>query len=172
MNNQFYDLNIETLDDGTIRLEQRDYCGESVILNLHPAQVAYIADSLTVNTPERIQTQPNWATERIATLERRTCWMRDRFEGCHAALPSDMYERCGDAFEFGTWLMASIDVSAEFCADFPKNPSTTPSSVLASPSEAVSLPLGDGCVPSIAGCAGEHPERDADVRNGELFSGT
>jgi hypothetical protein len=90
MNNQFYDLNIETLDDGTIRLEQRDYCGESVILDLHPAQVAYIADSLTVNTPERIQTQPNWAKERIATLERRMHWMRDRFEECHEVLPSDM----------------------------------------------------------------------------------
>ena len=94
MNKQFYDLNIETLDDGTIRLEQLDYCGESVILDLHPAQVAYIADSLTVNTPERIQTQPNWATDRIATLERRMCWMRDRFEECYAALPSDMHKRC------------------------------------------------------------------------------
>ena len=71
MNTQFYDLNIETLDDGTIRLEQRDYCGESMILDLHPAQVAYIADSLAVSTPERIQTQPKWAMDRIATLERR-----------------------------------------------------------------------------------------------------
>jgi hypothetical protein len=139
MNNQFYDLNIETLDDGTIRLEQRDYCGESVILDLHPAQVAYIADSLTVNTPERIQTQPNWAKERIATLERRMHWMRDRFEECHEVLPSDMYERCGEAFEFGAWLMASVDVSSEFCADFIDTPNIPPTT----PQEASSLSMGD-----------------------------
>ncbi|MDP1637533.1 MAG: hypothetical protein Q8K74_05040 [Candidatus Nitrotoga sp.] len=168
MNKQFYDLNIETLADGTIRLEQRDYCGESMILDLHPAQVAYIADSLSANVPERIQTQPNLATERIATLERRMCWMRDRFEECHAALPSDMYERCGEAFEFGAWLAASIDVSGEFCADFPDEPSNP----LARPQETSSLPMGDRCLPNSAGCAGEHLEREADVRNGELFSGT
>ena len=165
MNKQFYDLNIDTLDDGTIRLEQRDYCGESMILDLHPAQVAYIADSLTVNTPERIQTQPNRATDRIATLERRMCWMRDRFDECHVVLPPDMHERCAEAPEFHAWLMASIDVATEFCADFPSKP-------FCSPFKAASESHEDTCLPSIAGCAGEHPEREADVRNGELFSGT
>lgn len=164
MNNQFYDLNIATLDDGTIRLEQRDYCGESMILDLHRAQIAYIADSLTLNTPEHIQTQPNWATDRIATLERRMCWMRDRFEECHAALPSDMYERCGEAFEFGAWLTASVDVSGEFCADFPSKP--------CSPFKAASESHEDKCLPSAAGRAGEHCEREADVRSGVLFSET
>lgn len=168
MNKQFYDLSIETLDDGTIRLEQRDYCGESAILDLHPAQVSYIADGLSANVLERVQTQPNWAMERIATLERRLLWVRDRFEECNAALPSDMYERCGDAFEFGAWLTASMDVSSEFCADFPD----TPSNPLASPREASSLPMGDRCPSSTAGCASEHPERIANARNGELFSGT
>lgn len=139
MSKQFYDLNIETLDDGTIRLEQRDYCGESVTLDLHPAQVAYLADSLSTNIPERVQTQPDWVKERIATLERRMHRMRDRFEECHAALPSDMYERCGEAFEFDAWLMASIDVSNEFCADF----HDAPSNPLARPQEVISLPLGD-----------------------------
>lgn len=168
MSNQFYDLTITTLDDGTIRLEQRDYCGESVILDLHPAQVAYIADSLTVNTPERIQTQPNWATDRIATLERRMCWMRDRFEECHEALPSDIYERCGDAFEFGAWLTASIDVSNEFCADFPDTssnaPSNKPSNATASPLKASLLPLGDGCLPN-----GVRSDSVPEHSNAELF---
>ncbi len=163
MNTQFYDLNIETLDDGTIRLEQRDYCGESAILDLHPAQVAYIADSLSANVPERVQTQPNWAIERIATLERRLLWVRDRFEECYAALPSDMYKRCGDAFEFGAWLTASIDVSTEFCADFPDASSNAPSNATASPLKASLLPLGDGCLPSTAGSSGAHPV-------GELFA--
>ncbi|MDP3497943.1 MAG: hypothetical protein Q8R84_09845 [Candidatus Nitrotoga sp.] len=165
MNNQFYDLNIETLDDGTIRLEQRDYCGESMILDLHPAQVAYIADRLPAKAPEHIQTQPNWTMERIATLERRMSWMRDRFDECHVALPPDMHERCAEAPEFHAWLMASIDVATEFCADFPSKP-------FCSPFKAASESHEDTCLPSIAGFAGEHPEREADVRNGELFSET
>jgi hypothetical protein len=135
MNKQFYDLTIDTLDDGTIRLEQRDYCGESVILDLHPSQLTYIADNLSANVPERVKALPNWATERIATLERRLLWVRDRFEECHEALPSDIYERCGEAFEFSAWLMASIDVSGEFCADFPD----APSNPLVRPQEAASL---------------------------------
>ncbi len=168
MTKQFYNLNIETLDDGTIRLEQRDYCGESAILDLHPAQVAYIADGLSANVPERLQTQPNWALERIATLERRLLWVRDRFEECHEALPSDMYERCGDAFEFGAWPTASMDVSSEFCADFP-DASINP---LARPQDSSSLQMGDRCMPSTAGCAEKQPEKVAGVRNGELFSRT
>lgn len=169
MKEQFYDLNIETLYDGTIRLEQRGYCGESAILDLHPTQVAYIADSLSANVLERVQTQPNWAMERIATLERRLLWLRDRFEECNAALPSDMYERCGDAFEFGAWLMASMDVSNEFCADFPdassNTPSNAPSNATASPLKASLLPLGNGCLPNGVRSDSVHPEHG----NAELF---
>lgn len=162
MTSKFYDLEISTLDDGTIRLEQRDYCGEAAIIDLHPAQVAYIADDMPVTAPERIQTQPQWAAERIATLERRLCWMRDRFEECGEALPHDMYERCAEASGFYSWLQASIDVATEFCADFPD----ASSNALASPLEAPLLPLGDGCLPSTAGSAGERPEQV----NADLFS--
>lgn len=147
MTAQFYDLNITKLDDGTIRLEQRDYCGESVILDLHPAQVAYIAGGVPVTAPERIQAQPQWAMERIATLERRMLWMRDRFDECHVALPHDMYERCPEASEFYAWLMASVDVAGEFCADFPNAPSITPSNAHASPLEAPS-DSSDGVLPA------------------------
>lgn len=162
MKTQFYDLNIETLDDGTIRLEQRDYCGESVIVDLHPQQVRHIANGLSVVTH---QAQSNGTAERIATLERRMCWMRDRFEECYAALPSDMHKRCPEAPEFHAWLMASIDVATEFCADFPSKP-------FCSPFKAASESHEDIYLPSAAGCAGEHPEREADVRSGELFSET
>ncbi|MFZ1545612.1 MAG: hypothetical protein WAT12_00690 [Candidatus Nitrotoga sp.] len=160
MNNQFYDLKVETLNDGTIQLEQRDYCGESVIIDLHPAQVAYIADRLPAKAPEHFQTQPNWAMERIATLERRMSWMRDRFEECYAVLPSDMYKRCPEAPEFQAWLMASIDVATEFCADFSINSAY-------SPLEATALSPGDGCLPtSVTGSSGVHPEQP----NGDLFA--
>lgn len=168
MNKQFYDLTIDTLDDGTIRLEQRGYCGESAILDLHPAQVAYIADNLSANVRERVQTQPNWAMERIATLERRLCWMRDRFGECDGELPHDMYERCSEANAFYAWLNASLDIAMEFCADF----TNAQNSSIADTQEA-SLSPGDGkCPPSTAKRAGAHPERVDDVRTGELFSGT
>lgn len=162
MKTQFYDLSIETLDDGTIRLEQRDYCGEAVILDLHPAQVAYIADGLPATAPER--PQPQWAMERIATLERRLLWMRDRFDECHAVLPHDMYERCPEAPEFSSWLQASIDVAGEFCADFPNAPSITPSNAHASPLKAPGDSFNGVIPPSVAERAGEHPS------NADLFS--
>lgn len=112
MKEQFYDLSIETLDDGTIRLEQRDN-GESWIIDAHPMQLRHIVASLSGNPV------PDAAlmVERMATLERRLLWVRDRFDECHAALPSDMFERCPEAPEFYAWLQASLDVSAEFCAD-------------------------------------------------------
>ena len=117
MNTHFFDLNIETLNDGVVRLEQRDPNGGSAIIDLHPAQVAFIAESLAPSNHERIQTQPNWSENRIATLERRLLWMRERFEECHIALPTDMHEQCEAAKEFDAWLMASIDVATEYCAD-------------------------------------------------------
>lgn len=107
MTAQFYDLSVETLEDGTVRLEQRDYCGEAMIIDLHPVQAAFIANGLPVNS----------ILERIATLERRLVWMRDRFDECYSSLPSDMHERCAEAGEFYAWLMASADVATEFCSD-------------------------------------------------------
>jgi hypothetical protein len=107
MASQFYDLNITHLEDGTIRLEQGDYSGDSVIIDLHPVQAAFLTD----NKPARP------VSERITTLERRLRWLRDRFEECYAALPPDMHERCPEAPEFSSWLMASVDVATEFCAD-------------------------------------------------------
>lgn len=157
MNAQFYDLNIETLEDKTIRLEQKGYSGEIAIIDLHPAQATFIADSLKANAIERNQAPPNGAAERIATLERRLLWMQNRFEECREALPSDMFERCAEAFEFDSWLAASIDVAAEFCADFPDAPSNAPSNAHASPLAATADLLGE-CLPGAIGCSSGLPE--------------
>lgn len=49
-----FDLTFDQLDDGTIRLEQRDYCGGSVIIDLHPAQLRLLAEKaglLAINPP-------------------------------------------------------------------------------------------------------------------------
>lgn len=148
MTSQFYDLNVEILKDGTIRLEQRDYCGESVIIDLHPVQATFIANGLPANS----------IAERIATLERRLVWMRDRFDECGAALPRDIYERCANAFEFDSWLQASIDVATEYCADLTTK---THQSAVAEPLQQP----GDVNIPSNVGSSGEPSERP----NAELF---
>ncbi len=148
MTAQFHDLNVETLADGTIRLEQRDYCGESVIIDLHPIQAAFIAGGLPDSS----------VPERIATLERRMLWMRDRFDECYAALPSDMHERCAEANSFYTWLMASADIATEFCADLTIK--QRQSAVAGSLQQS-----GDVSMPSSTGHGGEPSER----HNAELF---
>jgi hypothetical protein len=114
MTSQFYDLTTTELADGTIRLEQHDYSGESVILDLHPIQASFIANGLPANT----------VPKKIATLERRLMWLRDRFEECYVALPRDMHDRCAEAHEFDSWLQASIDVATEFCADLTQGSET------------------------------------------------
>ena len=159
MKQQFYDLVIDTLADGTIRLTQNDY-GEPVIIDAHPLQIIHIANGLPVTAPY-VRKMSAMEADRIATLERRLLWMRDRFEECGEALPHDMYERCAGASGFYSWLQASADVATEFCADFPD----ASSNAHASPLEASLLPLGDGCLPSAAGCAGERPEHG----NADLF---
>jgi hypothetical protein len=148
MTSQFYDLSITKLEDGTIRLEQRD-CGDSAIIDLHPIQAAFIANDHPANT----------VPERIATLERRLLWVRDRFEECHAALPGDMYERCPEAFEFGAWLDASVTVAGEFCADFADALSNATSKPNFEPVGASLLPSADGCLPSAAKSNSGHPDQ-------------
>lgn len=113
MKEQFHDLSFEVLEDGTIRLEQHDHAGESVIVDAHPQQIIHIARTISAARPR----QPDVQAERIATLERRLRWLRDRFEETRAVLPGDFYERIAEAFEFDAWLQASIDVANEHCAD-------------------------------------------------------
>lgn len=43
---RFHDLNYCELEDGTIRLEQFDYSGEIAVIDLHPAQLRYIAETI------------------------------------------------------------------------------------------------------------------------------
>jgi hypothetical protein len=112
MKTQFYDLKIESQEDGTIRLEQGD-CGEAVIIDLHPQQILYMADCLR----GRASDAQTFADKRINILESRLLWAYNRFNACHAALPSDLYERCSEAPEFSAWLEASLDVLTEYCAD-------------------------------------------------------
>lgn len=55
MNVQQFDLSATALDDGTVRLKQRDYAGDEAIVDLHPAQLRHIAVSAGL-----IDAEPAW----------------------------------------------------------------------------------------------------------------
>ncbi|HZW86427.1 MAG TPA: hypothetical protein VFF41_03095 [Gallionella sp.] len=110
MKQQFYDLKFEQLPEGAVRLEQRDN-GDATVINAHPAQLIHIARSL-------VGAKVSPEVQRTKTLERRLRWLYDRFLECYKVLPPDeLFERYANAQEFYTWLEASIDVAAEYCAD-------------------------------------------------------
>lgn len=110
MTEQFYDLKFDRLDDGTVRLTQRDTAGEEYLVDAHPVQIIHIARSL-------VGARVSPEAERIKTLEWRIRWLQQRFEECNAALPYDFYDNCHDSLEFAAWLDASKVVAAEYCAD-------------------------------------------------------
>ncbi|HET7831814.1 MAG TPA: hypothetical protein VFK88_02505 [Gallionella sp.] len=100
------------IDGDDINLEQDAGLGEVNRITMHRMHLDLLAKQMGMPQPE----------PRIATLERRLRWLRDRFEECHAVLPSDMHERCPEASEFSIWLQASIDVANEYCDDLtPQN---------------------------------------------------
>ena len=77
MNGQMYDLNVEQLDDGTIRLEQKDYCGESYTIDLHPCQLRHIAERTGLLSPSPIPTWPRGFLRRVERLHMRIAELVD-----------------------------------------------------------------------------------------------
>ena len=108
MSEQFFDLNFEQLEDRTIRLEQKDYCGESVIVDLHPEQVRFIARRMAGMKPE--------TADKVADLERRLEILTDRIEAfvVNAGIRDEIVECCGDGIEFMVRLDSIYDLAVEF----------------------------------------------------------
>ncbi|MBI4999072.1 MAG: hypothetical protein HZC22_19655, partial [Rhodocyclales bacterium] len=48
---RMYDLSFEFLDDGTLRLEQSSGCGETVLVDLHPAQLRLLCERANLTKP-------------------------------------------------------------------------------------------------------------------------
>jgi hypothetical protein len=106
---QFYDLSFEQLDDGTIRLEQKDYCGgEAYIIDLHPCQLRHIAeraDILRCGDDGTAARRFNAVAERLFRLAGDTYYR------------GEIIERCGMGSEFLTELDAVCDLADEFLRD-------------------------------------------------------
>lgn len=108
MSEQFYDLSVEQQTDGTIRLEQADYCGESVIIDLHPEQVRFIARRVAGMKPDTAAI--------VADLERRLEVLADKIGAfvCEHTIREEIIERCGSGFELMVRLDALYDLALEF----------------------------------------------------------
>jgi hypothetical protein len=66
---QMHDLNFGQLEDGTIRLEQRDYCGEPTLVDMHPCQLRHVAESVGLLVPAATTTT-RWPRGFVRRMER------------------------------------------------------------------------------------------------------
>jgi hypothetical protein len=110
MKEQFHNLSVEQLPDGTVRMTQQSGLDAPAVIDAHLTQIISVARSL-------VGARASPEAERIKTLERRIRWLQDRFLGCYEELPSDFAGSSPCALQFYAWLEASCDVAAEYCAD-------------------------------------------------------
>lgn len=107
MTEQFYDLAFEQLKDGTIHLEQKDYCGESVFIDAHPEQIKFLARRLCGWKPE--------TAEHARDLERKLAVITDRLRSLvfDDWFRKGILEGCGDGLE----LIARLDGIVDLCVE-------------------------------------------------------
>ena len=96
---KFYDLTFSRQPDGSIRLIQSD-CGEDSIIDLHPAQLRYMAESFALVAP----TYP--ADELSKRLARQLCTIqRELADECHRS----------------HWLEMTFAKLDAYCSSLPDN---------------------------------------------------
>lgn len=99
MNTRFQDLAYEQLDDGTIRLEQIGYAGETALIDLHPVQLRHVAESFGLVAP----TYP--ADELSKTLAWQLC---------------DIHRELADECHRSHWLGLTFAKLDGYCASIPE----------------------------------------------------
>jgi hypothetical protein len=107
MTQQFCDLNFEQLEDGTVRLEQKDYCGESAFIDAHPQQLAFIV--------RRVCGMSEATATTIEDLERKLAVLTDRLE---RLVTDDWFRKaiidgCPDFAEILARLDGLVDLAIE-----------------------------------------------------------
>jgi hypothetical protein len=108
---QFYDLSSEQLADGTIRLDQKDYCGESCVIDLHPAQLRHIAERVGLLTPATLG--------KCSIQERRFRIVADQLAefALDDDFRTDLLKRCGYGLYYLAKLDAVVTLADEFLTD-------------------------------------------------------
>ncbi len=142
---QFHDLSFEQLDDGTIRLEQKDYCGESYIIDLHPSQLRHIAERAGLQSPAPVVAWPRGFLRRVERFHLRLADLVDFLASIRSYPPqSEMDEDEARARDL-------LDTFDDLLTDFGILPDEGASNPPPKPLDASPLPE---CLPSITGAAG------------------
>jgi len=108
MTGPMFDLNVEQLADGTVRLQQNDYAGEAATIDLHPCQLRHIAERAGLLTPGN-----------CSTLERRFRIVADQLAEfvLDGLFRTEIIERCANGFEYLAKLDAVVTLADEFLTD-------------------------------------------------------
>lgn len=111
MSEQFHDLSFEQLDDGTIRLKQKDYCGESYTVDMHPCQLRHIAERAGLLSTAPAVAWPRGFRQRLLRLQTDVDYLAgDVWMG-------EICERLGDGLAFKIGMTAALDTINDLLVD-------------------------------------------------------
>ena len=107
MAERFFDAEFELIDHNHIRLTQVD-CGDSYMVDLHPAQLRHFANLAGGYAPEK--------ANQVADLQRRLGVLVDKLQRivCDDYFRKDLLNECGDGLEYMAKLDAVLDLALEF----------------------------------------------------------
>lgn len=114
MNEKIPQLNIETLENGNIRLESESE-GQRNVIDLHPIQLRLMAETTgLIRTPSAGEVE---SARRAATLKRRILVLKDRINHLQIWLCACSDTRHADLTYEQDYATATADICTEFCAD-------------------------------------------------------
>lgn len=146
---QFYDLNFKQLCDRTIRLEQKDYGGESYVIDLHPCQLRHISERAGLLSPAPVVEWPRGFLRRVERFHLRLAELVDFLASIRSYPPqSEMDEDEARARDL-------LDTFDDLLIDFGILPDEGASNPIPEPLDTSPLP---GSLPSIPGAAGGRSE--------------
>lgn len=117
---QMFDLSFDRMTDGTIRLYQSDYAGESASIDMHPAQLRLIAERVGLLTPANVPAWPEGFQRRLERLRERLaylaapCWL------------NEIIDRLDDGLAFEVGLTAALDDLEDLLIELPLETSGAP----------------------------------------------
>jgi hypothetical protein len=110
-------LEITTLPNGNLRLEDRSY-GDGAIVDVHPCQVRLLAERLSLVPTSDVQ-----AARHIAALSRRLKVLHERIDRLSDYLLNHSDHSHADLSWELTYCTATLDIADEFVADLHDAPS-------------------------------------------------
>lgn len=145
---QFYDLSFDQLDDGTIRLEQKDYSGESYVIDLHPCQLRQVAERAGLLSSAPVVAWPRGFKQRLTRLQTDVEYLADDI------WLDEIYERLSNGLAYRIGMTAVLDTINDLLLDV----GITSDESSMAPVTPLDTSALSGCLPSITGGAGRPSE--------------